>query len=134
MMAKRPCSPRSAEFRVERSESPLSSAGYGYQVRRPRPCISQPPLVDPASGRPADAARGGDPAKRRGERSVLVEAVDALDRRGADHRSEAELDRLGNPALRMGDMAQLAGQPHLTEAGKRPPASTRERLAPVSRD
>ena len=103
---------RPAEFRVDRSDWALSSHGPATagpqavpEVRRPRPCAPGPRRV--ASAARSVAVRG------RGRRSRSPDSR-------AEDRAEAELERLGDPALGVGDEAQLAGEPDLAEAGERP--------------
>ena len=63
-----------------------------------------------------------------------VGPVEPLDRLGGgrpDHRPEAELERLGDAALGVGDVAQLAGQAELAEARTRSAVAVAKRLAAV---
>src|SRR5215211_8593690 len=68
------------------------------------------------SGSPPDIRRGERPAQRAVEAGVGVQSLDRLRGGRADHRAESELQRLGDAALGVCDVAQLAGQSDLAEA------------------
>ncbi len=69
-------------------------------------------------------------ARRVGAR---VEALGRLLDYRPEDRREAELERLGDAAFGVGDVAELAGQPHLAEAGERPAVGVAEWLPALSR-
>src|SRR5689334_23870095 len=93
------------------------------------------------AGQPGALRRGGTGARpvaglpetgpqRRRQAAVGVEARHRVAARRSQHRSEAELAGLGDAALGVRDVAQLAGEADLAEAGQRPALGAhRERLA-----
>jgi hypothetical protein len=61
------------------------------------------------------------------------ETVELLSPGGADYRPEAELARLGDPAVGVADVAQLPGQTKLAEAGQRLAVAVHQRMVALRR-
>ena len=73
-------------------------------------------------------------AQRLAQRSCLADAVDVLVGLRAEDRREAELECLGRAAVGVRDVAELARQAELSEAGERLVAGAAQRLAAMGGD